>query len=67
MAAIQRHLLHRRSRDDVANGGRHRIDERHLGAHDHGFRSLADHQHEIADQRTADVDVQRFDQLSPKP
>ena len=41
----------------MADRGRRAIDERHFRADDDRLAALADHQHEIADQRAADLDV----------
>ena len=37
VAAVQRNLLHGRGGDDVADGGRRAIDQRHFRGDDHGL------------------------------
>ena len=61
VAAVERNLLHRLRRDDMADGGRRAIDERHFRANDHRLGCVADGQAEVAHQRPADVDGQRLD------
>ena len=66
VATVQRNLLHGRSRNDMPDDGRCAIDERDLRRDDHGFRSSANGQTEVAHERAADIEVQVFDHLGTK-
>ena len=66
VATVQRNLLHRLRRDDVADGGRGAIDERDFGVDDDRFALWANCQAEVAHHGASDVDDQFLDDLGAK-
>ena len=61
MAAIERDLLYRPSRNHVADRARRAVEQRKLSTNDYGFSPLTEGQMEVAQQCPADFDRQAFD------
>ena len=61
VAAVERDFLDGRRRHDVSDDARRAIEQRQFRAHHHRFTPGVDGQLEIAHQRAADLERQRFD------